>query len=125
MLIKSIIDWFEKPFACPGDTTSEDNSLRIDNRSIVSQAHAKVMTCTAEDFNGHLVTLVTTLCDDTRRQLFQTTQQRGRVRFFHQFTSCLYNTIGTSISLKATFMTTAALTAILNDTGMTKLTSEA
>ena len=38
MLLKRFLQWFIQPLAGMGDTTRDDNSLRIDDRGVVSEA---------------------------------------------------------------------------------------
>ena len=121
MLFKRLLDRIEEPLAGMGDTTSQDNGLRIDDRGIVGQSQSQDITCLFEDLLGHHVTLLTALKDGSRREFSQGAHQRRSIGFCHHLPGSADDAGSTSIGFEAPLMSTATQTTIVDYTGMPKL----
>ena len=122
MRLKGLLNRIEEPLTRMGDTTRQDNRLRIDDRGIVGQSQSQDITRATEHLNSHLVTLFTTLEDGSRRQFLKVTHQRRGISLCHQLTGCAGDTCGPCISLQTTLMATTTRTTSIHDTGMSELT---
>ena len=123
MLLEGFLGRFQQPLAGSGDTTREDDSLRIDHRGIVGESEAQGFTCAAECLNGHRIALVTHFCNHSWRQLRHTAHLSRLGRLSHHLTGRTDDTLRGRIGFQTAFVATATQTTVMLHTRVSYLSS--
>ena len=125
MLVERLTKRIEQPLASLGDTTRQDDGLRIEDGGVVGQPNTQKIACATERLDGHFVTLVTAFGNDTWRQVLNATHQRlFRRTLFHDLPCRHNNATCCTICFQTALLATVTLATMVHDTGMAELTGK-